>query len=213
MSVVVEGLSFGYRRGEPIIDGLDAVFESGAVTAVTGRSGRGKSTLLYLVGLLLSPWSGRVSLGDVEDASALDDGARSRLRAERVGFVFQDAALDPSRSVLDNVAEGGIYGRLSRREAEERGRVLLDRFDVGLQVEQRPGEVSGGQAQRVALCRALVNDPDVVLADEPTGNLDVDSARVVIDALVASAHEGGATVIIASHDPVVVASCDGVLEL
>lgn len=213
MSVTVEDLSFGYRRAEPILVDLSVTFGSGSVTAVTGRSGRGKSTLLYVVGLLLSPWSGRVEIAEVEDASALGDGARSRVRAERVGFVFQDAALDPSRSVIDNVAEGGIYGGMSRREAEERGRVLLDRFDVGLRADHRPGEVSGGQAQRVALCRALVNDPEVVLADEPTGNLDPESAQVVIEALRHAAHEGGATVIVASHDPNVAAACDGVVEL
>lgn len=213
MSVSLEGLSFGYRRAEPILVDLSATFGSGSVTAVTGASGRGKSTLLYVVGLLLSPWSGRVSVGEVADASALDDSARSRLRAERVGFVFQDAALDPSRSVIDNVAEGGIYGGMSRREAEQRGRVLLDRFDVGLQASHRPGEVSGGQAQRVALCRALVNEPEVVLADEPTGNLDVASADVVVEALRSAAHDGGATVIVASHDPTVVGRCDAVVEL
>lgn len=210
--MVVEGLSYGYHPSEPIIDDLSVEFESGRMTAVTGRSGRGKSTLLFLVGLLLSPWSGRVGVGDVADASALGDRARSRLRAERLGFVFQDAALDPVRSVIDNVVEGGIYGGMSRREAEKRGRGLLDRFDVGLRAGHKPGEVSGGQAQRVALCRALVNDPEVVLADEPTGNLDPASAQVVLEALRVAA-DGGATVIIASHDPVVMAACDVVVEL
>lgn len=211
--VAVEGLSFGYRRGEPILEDVTFEFGSGEVTGVTGPSGRGKSTLLYLVGLLLTPWSGRVRIGEVADASGLGDVGRSRLRSARIGFVFQDAVLDPSRTVMENVVEGALYAGVGRGAARREGGRLLERFGVGLRADHRPGEVSGGQAQRVALCRALVNDPAVVLADEPTGNLDADSARVVIDALVDAAHRDGATVIIASHDARVVASADRVLEL
>lgn len=211
--VSLEGLSFGYRRGEPIIDGFDHAFEPGLVSGVTGASGRGKSTLLYLIGLLLTPWSGRIDIGDVERATELGDTDRSRLRAERIGFVFQDAVLDPSRSVLDNVVEGAIYAGLPRHQARRRGSALLERFGVLLRADHRPGEVSGGQAQRVALCRALLNQPRLILADEPTGNLDAASAEVVIGALSAAAHEDGTTVIIASHDRRVVAACDRVLEL
>lgn len=211
--VSLDGLSFGYHRGEPIIDGLDHAFAPGLVSGVTGASGRGKSTLLYLIGLLLTPWSGRIGIGEVERASELVDGERSRLRAERIGFVFQDAVLDPSRSVLDNVAEGAIYAGQPRSEARERASELLERFGVLLRADHRPGEVSGGQAQRVALCRALLNRPELILADEPTGNLDATSADVVIGALAAAAHADGTTVIIASHDPRVVAACDTVLEL
>lgn len=180
---------------------------------MTGPSGRGKSTLLYLVGLLLTPWSGRVGIGDVADASRMGDGARSRLRSRRIGLVFQDAVLEPSRTVMENVVAGALYAGVGRAVARREVGRLLERFGVGLGADHRPGEVSGGQAQRVALCRALVNDPAVVSADEPTGNLDAESARVVIDALGAAAHDGGATVIIASHDSRVVASCDTVLEL
>jgi lipoprotein-releasing system ATP-binding protein len=211
--VSLEGLSFGYHRGEPIIDGLDHAFVPGGVSGVTGASGRGKSTLLYLIGLLLTPWSGRIGIGEVEQASTLGDFDRSRLRAERIGFVFQDALLDPSRTVLDNVVEGAIYAGLPRSVARLRGAELLERFGVVLRANHRPGEVSGGQAQRVALCRAMLNRPRLILADEPTGNLDAASAEVVIAALAAAAHTDGATVIIASHDQRVVATCDAVLEL
>jgi lipoprotein-releasing system ATP-binding protein len=206
-------LSFGYRRDEPIIEGLSQRFESGSVTAVTGRSGSGKSTLLYLLGLLLTPDSGRVGVGEVADASGLGDRARSVLRAQRVGFVFQDAALDPARSVVDNVAEGALYAGVGRRQAIAAAHVLLERFEVGLRADHRPGEVSGGQAQRVALCRALINDPPVILADEPTGNLDPATAQVVIDALGDAAHHDGSTVVIASHDPHIAQACDRVLTL
>jgi len=211
--VGLTGLSFGYRRGEPIIENLDHTFPPRLVAGVTGASGRGKSTLLYLIGLLLTPWRGRIDIDEVARASELGDVERSRLRAQRIGFVFQDAVLDPSRTVLDNVIEGSIYAGLSRSEARERGLELLERCGVLLRTNHRPGEVSGGQAQRVALCRALLNRPTLILADEPTGNLDATSASVVIEAMTTAAHTDGATVIIASHDPRVVAACDSVLEL
>jgi ABC-type lipoprotein export system ATPase subunit len=210
--IAVDGLVFGYRRDEPVIDGLSWMFPSGAVTGVTGRSGRGKSTLLYLLGLLLTPDAGTIVL-DGDEVAGLPDRERSRIRAERIGFVFQDAALDPSRTVLDNVIEGAIYTGLPRTVATERAGTLLDRFDVGLRAEHKPGEVSGGQAQRVALCRALLNTPDVVLADEPTGNLDDTTAGIVIGTLIELAHDQGATVIISSHDHEVISRCDLTLQL
>ncbi len=211
--VTLEALRFGYRRGEPIIDQLDAVFAPGEVTAITGRSGRGKSTLLYLVGLLLTPWSGRIDIGELIDASAQGDAERSRVRAGRVGFVFQDAVLDPSRTVLDNVTEPAVYAGVPRNAARAEAERLLERFGVVLRADRKPGEVSGGQAQRIALCRALLNRPAVILADEPTGNLDAASATVVIEALTGAAREQKATVLIASHDHRVAAASDQAIKL
>ncbi len=210
--VVIEGVSFGYRQEEAILTDLTFTFPSGEVSAVTGPSGRGKSTLLYLIGLLLSPWEGSILIDGTETVG-LADRTRSALRGERIGFVFQDAALDASRTVVDNVVEGSVYVGMSRRQARRRAAELMERFGVGLRADHKPGEVSGGQAQRVALCRALLVDPDVVLADEPTGNLDVDTSRVVIDALRAAAHDEGKTVIIATHDPTIIEVCDRVLAL
>ncbi len=208
----VSDLRFHYRAGgEEIFDGLTHEFDAGVFSVVTGRSGRGKSTLLYLLGLLLSPSDGGISLDGVA-ATDLSDRERSLLRSERIGFVFQDAALDSTRSVLDNVVEGGLYAGLSRRQAEPRARQLLDRFGVQLRDDHKPGEVSGGQAQRVGLCRALVKGPSIILADEPTGNLDETSARVVLDALSEEA-TAGATVIVASHDPTVAERAGAVCAL
>lgn len=208
----VEGLMFRYgSSGDELFDGLDQVLEAGQVSVLTGPSGCGKSTLLYLVGLLLRPRSGRVLLGGV-DAGGLSDVQRSRLRAEHIGFVFQDAALDATRSVVDNVVEGGLYAGMSRRDAETKAGDLLSRFGVELRGDHRPGEVSGGQAQRVGLCRALIKDPAVILADEPTGNLDAVSAEVVFGAFVDAAKKG-ATVVIASHDQSIAARADHVLAL
>ncbi len=196
--IAAEDLEFGYRSGqEPVLERFTYRFVPG-VTVVGGPSGCGKSTLLYLLGLMLTPSAGRVVL-DGTDVSSLPDTARSRLRASQVGFVFQDAVLDPSRSVLDNVTEGGLYAGLPAAECRSRARRLLAEFGIEARETHRPGEVSGGQAQRVALCRALLKHPKIILADEPTGNLDADSAEVVWSALYAAA-DAGTTVIVATHD-------------
>lgn len=209
----VEELRFRYRRGaEELFDGLTHSFTPGQVTALTGPSGRGKSTLLYIVGLVLSPTAGRVRLGDT-DTSRLSDAQRSRLRATRIGFVFQSSELDPTRPLVDCVMEPALYAGIRPREARLRAGGLLDAFGLGHRADHRPGEISGGQAQRVAVCRALVNHPDVVLADEPTGNLDRDNARLVLDALKDAAHHDGHTVVIATHDPFVVDAADHVVTL
>ncbi|GIU91812.1 MAG: lipoprotein-releasing system ATP-binding protein LolD 1 [Acidimicrobiia bacterium] len=209
--ITLDSVWFGYRRDEPIISDLTWRFTPGAMTAVTGPSGRGKSTLLYLIGLLLTPWSGAVRAGDV-DLGGLSDGRKSRFRATRVGFVFQDAALDPTRTVLDNIVESHLYNDIPRGEAVRRARELMERFEVALRADHKPGEVSGGQAQRIALCRALLARPDLILADEPTGNLDVRTSQLVVDTLAELAGEQR-TVIIATHDPDIVGVCDEVLEL
>lgn len=209
--LAVEGLSFGYRADEPIIVDLDQRFAAGRVTAVTGPSGCGKSTLLYLLGLLLTPDAGVVRIDDVP-ASRLSDAARSRLRAETIGFVFQDAMLDPARTVLDNVVEGVIYADTPRGAAVVRARSLMQGFGVDLRETHRPGEVSGGQAQRIALCRALLNQPSVILADEPTGNLDAVAAGVVMGALADEAADG-ATVVVATHHRAMIGAADEVLDL
>ena len=199
-------LSFGYVRGTPVLDRWSARFEPGAMTALTGPSGRGKSTLLYLLGLMLKPSAGQVLL-DGRSMGELSDAERARTRADRFGFVFQDAALDPTRTVLDNVTETVLYQRGDRHAAGSRARTLLGRFGVDVPAGRKPGQVSGGQAQRIALCRALLTDPAVLLADEPTGNLDPDTSALVVQALADHAKSGG-TVIVVTHSPEVAAACD-----
>lgn len=210
--LAVRDLAFAYRRGgEELFGGLTHAFTPGAVTAVTGPSGRGKSTLLYVLGLMLRPRRGAVLL----DGARLDDRSdveRSAVRAARLGFVFQDAVLDPARTVLDSVVEPALYAGRRADEARPRARALLDELGVAARADHRPGEISGGQAQRVAVARALLLDPLVILADEPTGNLDHDNATTVLEALGRAA-AAGRTVVIATHDPFVLARADEVLAL
>ncbi len=212
MHLAARGLQFAYRRGaERTIDDWTGAFAPGSVTALTGPSGSGKSTLLYLLALMLRPTAGTVEW-DGRAVGDLPDAERALLRGTRAGFVFQDAMLDPAQTVLSNVLEGGLFSGLPRRSLVARANDLLERFGVDHRRGHRPGEVSGGQAQRVALCRALLGDPQVVFADEPTGNLDRSTADVVLNALRAHAARG-ATVVVATHDPLVVERCDGAVGL
>ncbi len=206
-------LSFTYPGGEaPVLHALDASFNSGEAVALTGSSGRGKSTLLYLLGLLLTPGAGEISVGGVS-TSSMSDAQRANLRAREFGFVFQDSELDPARSVLDAVVEPALYAGLRRRDVTRHARELLDRFGLGARADHRPGQISGGQAQRVALCRALINHPRILLADEPTGNLDRDNATLVLDHLITAARTQNLVLIVASHDPYVVSRLDRVVQL
>lgn len=206
-----DAVSFRYERSTPLLEEWSAEFSAGEVVAVTAPSGSGKSTLLYLLGLMLKPTSGRVCF----DGAAVHDwpdSRRAHLRAHDFGFVFQDAALDGSRTVLDNILETVLYRDGDRTVATLRARELMEQFGVGLRANAKPGQVSGGQAQRIALCRALLGDPLVLLADEPTGNLDPSSSDVVVDALHAQAARGAA-VIVVTHDPALVERCDRRIEL
>ncbi|WP_425955827.1 ABC transporter ATP-binding protein [Xylanimonas sp. McL0601] len=206
-----EGISFGYGRGPAILTEWSQEFAPGQVTALTGASGRGKSTLLYLLGLMVRPRSGTIRL-DGRLLTGLPDARRAHMRASTYGFVFQDAALDPTRTVLDNVLETTLYRREDRGARVRRARELLECMGVQVPADRRPGQVSGGQAQRIAVCRALLHRPHVLLADEPTGNLDAGSAGVVMAAMSDVAADGG-VVVVATHDPQLMRHCDRVVSL
>lgn len=197
--ITLNDVAVSYRpAAPPVFSGINHTFAPGSLTVIAGPSGRGKSTLLYLLGLMLRPTTGHIQLGGV-DTTHLSDHQRSRIRADTIGFVFQDALLDPSRTVVANILQGNVYGP-ALREAERLAGDLMARFGIAERGHHRPGEISGGQAQRVALCRALIKRPAVILADEPTGNLDPQSGDLVWNALQEQADQG-ATVIIATHDP------------
>jgi ABC-type lipoprotein export system ATPase subunit len=209
--LVAQHLTFAYRGTEEILRDLSHSFPDGSTTAISGASGCGKSTLLFLLGLLATPTAGTVSL-DGEVISGRSDPVAAHLRSTKVGFVFQDAMLDASRTVLDNVTEPAVYAGVTRSAARKAAFELLERFSVEHRADHRPGEISGGQAQRIALCRAFVNQPRIVLADEPTGNLDSMSATVVLDALTEAAH-AGSIVVIVTHDDSIVERCDRSIRL
>ncbi len=204
-------ISFGYRPGQPVLQGWSASIERGEVVSIVGPSGSGKSTLLYILGTLVRPWSGMLRIGGL-DVATLSDGRRSDVRSAVVGFVFQDALLDARRSILDNIIEGAIYGGADRRAAVERARALLDQLNVDVEPARRATDLSGGQAQRVALCRALLNDPQIILADEPTGNLDRVNAGAVERVLHEQAR-AGVVVVIVTHDEALAGRCDRTLLL
>jgi putative ABC transport system ATP-binding protein len=201
-----------YRRGSAEVRALDAVdlaVHRGEWLAVTGPSGSGKSTLLHLVGLLDRPTAGRVLL-DGRDTTALGDAEASRLRGRTIGFVFQDFHLLPEETALRNVMLPLLYAGTAG--AVEKARAALESVGLGPRVDHRPAELSGGEQQRVAIARALVKDPLLVLADEPTGNLDSATGERILD-LLAELHRKGITLVVVTHEPVVAARAGRRIEV
>ena len=200
-------LHFTYPQTDtPIVADWSDEFPAGSTTAITGESGCGKSTRLYLLALMTKPTSGQVLL-DGARVENLGDSTRAHIRAHRFGFLFQDALLDPSRTVFDNIVEGAIYRGENPAALRHRVLALLDELHVDIPLDRKPAQISGGQAQRIALCRALLGEPDVLFADEPTGNLDMSSTALVLNVLRAQADKGAA-VIVVTHDREVVQWAD-----
>jgi len=171
----------------------------GEFVAVTGPSGSGKTTFLNVTGLLETPSSGQYLL-DGEDVSQLGDDARSRIRNEKIGFIFQAFNLIPDLNVFDNVDVPLRYRRMAGAERKKRIGEALERVGLSARMRHYPAELSGGQQQRVAIARALAGSPRLLLADEPTGNLDTQMARGVME-LLESIHRDGATIVMVTHDP------------
>jgi ABC-type lipoprotein export system ATPase subunit len=197
--VRAEGLTRIYRRGAEEVRALDGVtleVPAGAFGAVVGPSGAGKTTLLHLLGCMDRPTSGRLWL-DGEAVERMGEAERTRVRRERIGFVFQHFGLLPTLTVAENVALPGLFGRRASRERVEE---LLETVGLAHRRSHRPHQLSGGEMQRVAIARALVHGPRLLLADEPTGNLDSASGEAVL-ALFSRLHREGLTVIVVTHNP------------
>ncbi len=211
----LEGLERSYVQGPRTIEvlkGASASFYPGEAVALLGPSGAGKSTLLHIAGLLEQPDGGAVRIGGV-DCVKLGDAERTRMRRAEIGFVYQFHHLLPEFSALENVALPQLILGLKRREAEKRAGELLASLGLAERVEHRPTQLSGGEQQRVAIARAVANGPKVLLADEPTGNLDPPTAERVFEQLLSLIRQSGVAAVIATHNLDLAARMDRTLRL
>lgn len=192
--------------------GVDVTIPAGQSVAVMGPSGSGKSTLLHCLSGILPVTSGEITVGGTS-VTSLNDAGRSRLRLKAFGFVFQDGQLVPELPANENVALPLILAGASRRSAIREANSWLTKVGLESERKRRPGEMSGGQAQRVAVARALASSPSVVFADEPTGALDQATGHEIMQILTTTARMGGATLVVVTHDPNVAAWCDRLIEI
>jgi putative ABC transport system ATP-binding protein len=207
-SVIIEARDLVISFGEtPALRGADLSVQRGEVVAVMGPSGSGKSTLLYCLAGILVPDSGEVSF-DGQRLDTMREEQRSRLRRDRFGFVFQSGQLVPELTAEENVALPLLLGGAHRKEALRGARGWFERLELDGLERHRAGEMSGGQAQRVALARGLVAHPDVLFADEPTGSLDSLTGELVMGLMTGAAREEGTTVVLVTHEPRVAAYAD-----
>ena len=195
-----------------VLEGIDLDIQKGEMLAIVGASGVGKSTFLHIIGGLDRPTAGKVWYGDL-DVFGLDNDRISRFRNERVGFVFQFHHLLPEFSALENVMMPAFIRRIDREEAAETAALMLRDVGLGARLHHRPGELSGGEQQRVAVARALVLNPDVVLADEPTGNLDSHTGEEVHELLQDINRQKGITFVIVTHNDKLAIRADRVLRM
>ena len=211
----LEGLKRGFSQGREqlhVLNGAGLTLNKGEVVALVGPSGAGKSTLLHIAGLLEFPDQGEVFLGG-QACGKLSDERRTLLRRRDIGFVYQYHHLLPEFSALENVILPQMIAGVSRSRAAARAKELLGKLNLSGREEHRPGQLSGGEQQRVAICRALANQPTLLLADEPTGNLDPHTAEIVFDQLIGLAREQGLAALVATHNPELARRMDRVVTV
>jgi lipoprotein-releasing system ATP-binding protein len=211
----LEDVTRSFRQGEKeivVLTGVDAVLWPGQAVALVGPSGAGKSTLLHITGLLESPTSGRVLING-RDCATLSEADRTRLRRKEIGFVYQFHQLLPEFSALENVVIPQLILGKSRKAAEEHARALLTGVGLAERAEHRPAELSGGEQQRTAICRGLANSPRLLLADEPTGNLDPHTSDHVFRQLIDVIRRQGVAALIATHNLELARRMDRVLQV
>jgi putative ABC transport system ATP-binding protein len=199
------------------LKGVEVSIEKGEMVAIMGPSGSGKSTLMHILGLLHAPDLNHGPAPELyldgENMASLSDNARTRIRARRMGFVFQDFNLVPTLTALENVQLACDYAGIRGKQAKQAGLEALALVGLGDRAGHKPAELSGGEQQRVALARALVNKPEILLADEPTGNLDSDRSAEVLALLRQFNREHGQTVVLVTHDAEVGAACDRIIRV
>ncbi|HYQ47744.1 MAG TPA: ABC transporter ATP-binding protein [Thermodesulfovibrionales bacterium] len=217
MNKIIEavGLSKSFRTeaGElEVLKGIDLAFHEREMVAITGASGAGKSTLMHILGALDRPSSGKVLFRGT-DVFSMDETSRARFRNRSIGFVFQFHHLLPEFNALENVMLPGLISGMTRASAEEKARGLLNELGLSSRLVHRPGELSGGEQQRVAVARALMQDAGLVLADEPTGNLDTATGNSLFDLLLSLNSSKGITFVIVTHNTGLADRCHRVLRM
>ncbi len=211
----LENVTRRYREGEgqlEVFSGLNLSLKPGEIVALVGQSGSGKSSLLHMAGLLEAPTSGEIHVNG-EAASKLSDGERTRIRRTTIGFVYQAHHLLPEFDALENVVLPQMIAGKSRGQAAVEAERVLGALGLGARLTHRPSQLSGGEQQRVAIARALANRPKILLADEPTGNLDPRTAGGVFDSLISITREQGLAALIATHNFELAARMDRALLL
>ena len=211
----LDGLKRSFKQGEReihVLNGASTELLPGQAVALVGPSGAGKSTLLHIAGLLETPDAGSVIVAG-RDCSKLDDGDRTRIRRAEIGFIYQFHQLLPEFSAMENVMLPQMIMGSSRRVAQERAKALLSNLGLAERLDHRPTQLSGGEQQRTAICRALANKPKLILADEPTGNLDPKTSEVVFRELIGLFKSEGVAALIATHNLELASRMDRVLKM
>lgn len=213
--IKLEGVWKEYQLGKiklTVLRDVNLVIEQGSFLAILGQSGSGKSTLLNIIGQLDTPTKGKVFF-EGKDTSQLSDDQLADIRSKKVGFVFQQFNLLHSLTALENVMMPGVFGALSEREREASAQKALQSLGLAERINHRPSELSGGEQQRVAIARALINNPALIVADEPTGNIDSETGKVIMDILSDLNKKEGKTVIVVTHETTLASYADKIINI